>query len=68
MWDAKHVGTEYTEINRFNLLDKIDFGKGGADNLHPGANCYKEYGIVLCDYIKLNFPGYLKDQLYEEPN
>ena len=65
VWDAKHIGTEYTEFNRFDLLDKIDSGKGGADNLHPGASCHKEYGMVLHDYIKLKFPEYLKSSTIE---
>lgn len=59
LWDGRHLNTDYTDTNRFDLSDKINFGKNGADNQHPGPKDYEDYATLLYDYICDKFPYYL---------
>lgn len=67
LWDGRYLTTDYTEFNRFAVLDnyKSDLG---SDNLHPGPKNHQYYGKVLYDYILTKFPNYVPKNVKIERN
>jgi len=61
LWDGNNLRTNYTEFNRFTLMDNFKIIDLGSDNIHPGPKHHDHYGRILYSYIYKNFRSYLPE-------
>jgi lysophospholipase L1-like esterase len=62
IWNGSlDVPKEYTDEYRFDG-DFINFSDRGVDGGHPGPKHNQSFATKLFDYIKNNFPHYIKDK------
>jgi hypothetical protein len=57
IWDGRNLKTNYTEFNRFSMLDTFNMDLA-SDKMHPGPLTHKYYGRVLYDYISIKHKSY----------
>ena len=61
LWNGNNLRTNYTEFNRFTLMDNFKIIDLGSDNIHPGPKHHDYYGRILYSYIYKNFRSYLPE-------